>query len=56
MEVDALECDVLIVGGGPAGLSVAAALPDHLSSFTKTQKLSNQSEPAVGAGLPMRSG
>lgn len=33
MKVDALECDVLIVGGGPAGLSVAAALPDHISSI-----------------------
>ena len=26
-----LSCDVLIVGGGPAGLSVAAALPDDVS-------------------------
>ena len=26
-----ITCDVLIVGGGPAGLSVAAALPDNVS-------------------------
>ncbi len=33
MTGEVLECDVLIVGGGPAGLSVAAALPDHISSI-----------------------
>lgn len=27
------ECDVLIVGGGPAGLSVASALPDDVSTI-----------------------
>lgn len=27
---ETITCDVLIVGGGPAGLSVAAALPDHV--------------------------
>lgn len=30
MEKTDLECEVLIVGGGPAGLSVAAALPDDV--------------------------
>jgi digeranylgeranylglycerophospholipid reductase len=28
-----LKCEVLIVGGGPAGLSVAAALPDNVSTI-----------------------
>jgi digeranylgeranylglycerophospholipid reductase len=32
MDTPSLSCDVLIVGGGPAGLSVAAALPDDVSS------------------------
>jgi digeranylgeranylglycerophospholipid reductase len=32
-----LECDVLIVGGGPAGLSVAAALPDNVTSIVVHQ-------------------
>jgi flavin-dependent dehydrogenase len=31
MSADPLKCDVLIVGAGPAGLSVAAHLPDDLS-------------------------
>lgn len=31
------ECDVLIVGGGPAGLSVAAALPDDVTSIVVHQ-------------------
>jgi flavin-dependent dehydrogenase len=33
MTAETLKCDVLIVGGGPAGLSVAAALPDNVSSI-----------------------
>ena len=33
MTTQTLECEVLIVGGGPAGLSVAAALPDHVSTI-----------------------
>lgn len=37
MNAKTLECDVLIVGGGPAGLSVAAALPDHVSSIVVHQ-------------------
>lgn len=32
-EQNQTECDVLIVGGGPAGLSVAAALPDAVSTI-----------------------
>ncbi|OIP86765.1 MAG: hypothetical protein AUK37_02725 [Rhodobacterales bacterium CG2_30_65_12] len=31
MDATPLSCDVLIVGGGPAGLSVAAALPDDVT-------------------------
>lgn len=30
MDQSFLTCDVLIVGAGPAGLSVAAALPDDI--------------------------
>ena len=33
MTAQTLECEVLIVGGGPAGLSVAATLPDHVSTI-----------------------
>ena len=33
MQSDPLECDVLIVGGGPAGLSVASYLGDQFSSI-----------------------
>ena len=33
MDSTALRCDVLIVGGGPAGLSVAATLPDDVSTI-----------------------
>jgi len=33
MQSEMLECDVLIVGGGPAGLSVASALPDDVSTI-----------------------
>ena len=32
-----VSCDVLIVGGGPAGLSVAAGLPDYVSSVVVHQ-------------------
>ena len=32
MTQNTLSCDVFIVGGGPAGLSVAAALPDDVTS------------------------
>lgn len=32
-----LECDVLIVGGGPAGLSVAGALPEDVSAIVVHQ-------------------
>ena len=37
MTAETLKCDVLIVGGGPAGLSVAAALPDNVSSIVVHQ-------------------
>lgn len=37
MTAQSLDCDVLIVGGGPAGLSVAAALPDRVSSIVVHQ-------------------
>lgn len=33
MQSEMRECDVLIVGGGPAGLSVASALPDDVSTI-----------------------
>jgi digeranylgeranylglycerophospholipid reductase len=37
MEDTTLHCDVLIVGGGPAGLSVAAGLPDEVSAVVVHQ-------------------
>lgn len=33
MQNEMRECDVLIVGGGPAGLSVASTLPDDVSTI-----------------------
>lgn len=33
MQSEIRECDVLIVGGGPAGLSVASTLPDDVSTI-----------------------
>lgn len=41
-----MDCDVLIVGGGPAGLSVASHLPKHLRSIVVHQ------DKAIG--LPVR--
>ena len=32
MDDKTLSCDVLIVGGGPAGLSVASTLPDDVKT------------------------
>lgn len=47
MDDTTLTCDVLIVGGGPAGLSVASALPDTVKSVIVHQD--------HDIGLPVRS-